>query len=274
MQNVGIAFPEMPPANQRALAIASFANMGRSIAEVFLLQGKHRKVLLAGLSVEGLEHYEAAKASSPSGGVIVLTAHFGSWELCGAAMAQIGYPLSVVHHPISNPYIEAMARSWRERSNVHEIAMGRAAMGVFRALARGRIVTMLLDQNAHRDEGVFAPFFGREASTRSAPALIAMMRGVSVLPVFVFRTGETAQHTVRVFPPLALEPEPADESEMAETLKCNVAQMNWAIEEAIRLAPDHWLWPHRRWKTRPPGEPPIYASRRRYSTEAREDSRD
>jgi KDO2-lipid IV(A) lauroyltransferase len=262
-RNLALAFPEMSRDEHRALAIASFENMGRCIAEVFLLQGPHRDALLAGLEVTGLEHYEAAKARSASGGVIVLTAHFGSWELCGAAMAQAGYPLSVVHHPIANPLIEDMARSWRERAEVHEIRMGRAAMGVFRALARGRVVTLLMDQNAHRDEGVFAPFFGHEASTRSAPALLAMTREVPVLPVFVFRTGATARHVVRVFPALALEPEPADEAGQAAVLRRNVSRMNEAIEQAIRISPDHWLWPHRRWKTRPPGEPSLYPPRRR-----------
>jgi KDO2-lipid IV(A) lauroyltransferase len=266
VRNIGFAFPEKTPDERRALAIASFASMGRCIAEVFLLQGRDRQTLLDGLDVVGLEHYEAAKLRSPSGGVIVLTAHFGSWELCGAAMAQLGYPLSVVFHPIANPHIEAMAREWRERSQLEEIRMGRAALGVFRALSKGRVVTMLLDQNAHRDEGTFAPFFGLEASTRSAPALLAMTRGVPVLPVFVFRRGEAPKHVVRVFPALELEPEPADDADTAAVLRRNVTRMNEAIEQAIRLAPEQWLWPHRRWKTRPPGEPSLYTRRPRPKT--------
>jgi len=263
LRNIGLAFPEKTAAERRALARASFENLGRCLAEVFLLQGRHRAALLAGLEVDGFEHYEFAKRCSPSGGVIVLTAHFGSWELCGAAMAQAGHPLSVVHHPIANPHIEAMVRRLRERARVEEIRMGRAAIGVFRALARGRVVAMLLDQNAHRDEGVFAPFFGVAASTRSAPALLAMTRNLPVLPVFVFRTGKSTKHVVRIFPPLDLEPDPDDDALREAVLQRNVARMNAAIEDAIRLAPDHWLWPHRRWKTRPPGEPEIHPGRRR-----------
>lgn len=260
--NIALAFPELTRGDREALAIASFESMGRCIAEVFLMQGPHRDEMLAGLTVDGLANYEAARASSPSGGVICLTAHFGSWELCGAAMAQIGHPLSVVHHPIPNPHIEEMVRAWRRAAEVEEIAMGRAAMGVFRALSRGRIVTMLLDQNASRDEGVFAPFFGHEASTRSGPALIAMSREVPVVPVFVFRTGNTTKHVVRVFPALEIEPIPETDAETPRILRENVGRMNEAIERAIRIAPDHWLWPHRRFKTRPPGEPPLYPPRR------------
>jgi KDO2-lipid IV(A) lauroyltransferase len=262
-RNIAIAFPELSATERRALVMASFASMGRCIADVFLLQGPRREELLGGIEVVGLEHYEAAKERSASDGVIVVTAHFGSWELCGAAMSLAGYPLSVVHHAIGNPHIEAMARAWRERAGVQEIRMGRAAMGVFRALARGRVVTLLMDQDAHRDEGTFAPFFGLDASTRSAPALLAMTREVPVLPVFIFREGATPKHVVRVFPALDLEPEPANDADSDAVLQRNVARMNEAIEHAIRLAPDHWLWPHRRWKTRPDDQASVYPRRQR-----------
>jgi KDO2-lipid IV(A) lauroyltransferase len=257
--NLRLAFPEASEGERRRLLVATFANLGRSIAEVFLLQGRHRDRLVSGLSIEGLEQVDVAKQRSESGGLIVLTAHFGSWELCGAAMAQRGYPLSVVHHEIANPRLERMVGDWRRAAGVEEIALGRAATGVFRALARGRFVCLLLDQNAHRDEGVFAPFFGELALTRSGPATLAMERGVPVLPVFVFRNGTGSRHTVRVFPPLDLEPGGPDRE---GALERNVARMNAAIERAIRMAPDHWLWPHRRFKTRPAGALPIYPRRR------------
>jgi len=261
--NLALAFPEWSAAERQRVLVASFANLGRCIAEVFLLQGAQRERLLDGLAIEGLEHYDAAKRASASGGMIVLTAHFGSWELCGAAMAQRGYPLSVVHHGVGNPHLEKMVSGWRRAANVEEIRLGRAAMGVFRGLAKGRLVTLLLDQNAQRDEGLFAPFFGQLALTRSAPAMIAMNRGVPVLPVFVFRVGGTSRHVVRVCPPLEMEP--SDEDPDGAVAR-NVGRMNEAIEAAIREAPDHWLWPHRRFKTRPEGEPPLYPrSRRRRS---------
>ncbi len=258
--NLAIAFPEARQSERRRLLIDSFANIGRCIAEVFLLQGRYRDELLSGLSVEGLEHYEEAKKVSASGGVIVLTAHFGSWELCGAAMARSGYPLSVVRHDVGNPYLERMVSAWRSSSAVEEIQLGHAALGVFRALAQGRLVAMLLDQNAHRDEGVFAPFFSLLASTRSAPANLAMNRSLPVLPVFVYRIGATAKHVVRVFPRLTLEP--TREGDDGAALERNVALMNQAIEDVIREAPDHWLWSHRRWKTRPDGEPRVYPRRK------------
>lgn len=258
--NLALAFPDASEAERHGILLDTFANLGRCIAEVFLLQGRHRERLLSGLSIEGLEHVDAAKQQSESVGMIVLTAHFGSWELCGASMAHQGFPLSVVHHEVGNPHLEKMVSSWRRAANVEEIRLGKAAMGVFRGLAKGRFVTLLLDQNAHRDEGVFVPFFGQQALTRSAPASIAMNRGVPVLPAFVFRKGTSAGHVLRLFPALEIEPG-GDDPEGA--LERNVARMNEAIEHAVRLAPDHWLWPHRRFKTRPQGEPPLYPPRSR-----------
>ena len=260
--NLKFAFPDMSDAERRRTLVATFANLGRCVAEVFLLQGRHRERLLDGLTLEGLEHHDAAKQQSESGGIIVLTGHFGSWELCGAAMAHRGYPLSVVHHEVGNPHLEKMVSGWRRAAKVEEIPMGRAAMGLFRGLAKGRLVALLLDQNAHREEGVFAPFFGQLALTRSAPASIAMSRGVPVLPVFVFRRGKSSRHVVRVFPPLEIE---LEEAGGVAALEHNVARMNEAIEDAIRLAPDHWLWSHRRFKTRPEGEVSLYPRRRRRS---------
>jgi KDO2-lipid IV(A) lauroyltransferase len=261
--NLGLAFPAASRAERRQLLAASFANLGRSAAEVLLLQGSRRAELLSGVSVEGLENYEAARDGSASGGVIALTAHFGSWELSAVAMAERGYPISVVHHRIENPHVDGMLDRLRSSARIEQIPLGSAATGVFRALSKGRIVVMLLDQNAHRDEGVFAPFFGHPASTRSAPARIAMARGFPLLPVFVFRVGETHRHVIRISPALELETAPAGDAEDEDALARNVARMNRVIEQAVRRAPDQWLWPHRRFRTRPDGTPPVYGRRRR-----------
>jgi KDO2-lipid IV(A) lauroyltransferase len=262
--NLRLAFPEWSEARRREVLEDTFAGLGRHLAEVCTLSGPHRDVLLAGVEVEGHAHYEEARRRSGSGGMIVLTAHFGSWELCAAAMAARGYPVSAVRHGIANPWVDAMVSGWRRAAGVEEIRMGRAGTGVFRALSRGRAVAMLLDQNAHRDEGVFAPFFGHPALTRSGPARIAMNRDLPVLPVFIFRQGLTPGHVVRMMPPLELESElepPSEDSDMA--VARNVGRMNAVIEEVVREAPDHWMWPHRRYKTQPEGRSSPYPPRRR-----------
>jgi KDO2-lipid IV(A) lauroyltransferase len=148
---------------------------------------------------------------------------------------------------------------------VHEVKMGKSAgAGVLRALREGRKVALLLDQNARRDEGVFVPFFSLPACTRVAPAVIAMKRSLPVLPVFIHRQPDGCHHVVRIQPPLEIEP-PGVDPEAA--LDRNVARMTRVIEATIREAPEQWLWPHRRWRTRPlPADgaaaaPSLYPSR-------------
>ncbi|MEE3326760.1 MAG: lysophospholipid acyltransferase family protein [Myxococcota bacterium] len=254
--NLALAFPEKSARERARLLRDVYANMGRVVAELALLQGRYRKELLAGVRIEGLEHLAAAEAASPNGAVMVVTAHFGSWDLCAAALSDQGHPLTVVHRGFPNPELEAMFSEIRrgEDGDLEELKMGpRAVTGVLGALRRGRKLVVLADQNASPEEGLFVPFFGVQACTRSAPALIAMRREVPVLPAFVFREGESPRHVVRLFPPLELQ---SRSEESDEALEANVASMTLSIEEAVRNAPDHWLWLHRRWKTRPAGSDP------------------
>jgi KDO2-lipid IV(A) lauroyltransferase len=260
--NLAIAFPDWEESEREAVLVESFANVARSVAELLLLQGPYREDLLARVGIEGDAELRRSLASSPSGSVIALTAHFGSWELCGAGAAKLGFPLCVVHRSFDNPLVEEQVKRWRERAGLGVVALGSAGLAVLRALRRGQVVVMLADQDAHRSEGVFADFFSRAASTRSGPALVAMTTKTPILPIFAFRqrdAGAGPQHILRVGSPIAMEP--GDEDDEA-ALKRNVARMNAAIEQAIRLAPDQWMWGHRRWRTQPDGAPRTYPSRR------------
>ncbi|MFT5697044.1 MAG: KDO2-lipid IV(A) lauroyltransferase, partial [Myxococcota bacterium] len=190
-------------------------------------------------------------------GALVVTAHFGSWEFCAAALAQSGLPVSVVQHGFRNPYVEEVVTGWRNDAGLETLTMGSAAVGVFRALARGRYVALLVDQNAGEDEGVMSPFFTHPASTRSGPAQIAMSRGTAVVPVFFFRIGKSGAHIARIGRPLEME-----SGETEAVLKRNVDRINAAVEGAIREAPEQWIWSHRRFKTQPEGSRPVYPRRR------------
>jgi len=259
--NLGIAFPDWSEPEREAVMIESFANSGRSLAELLMLRGCHRERLLRGVRLEGESELRAALEASPSGGVIALTAHFGSWELGGAASETFGVPLCVVHRSFGNPLLDELVKKWRLDVGLDVVALGAAGFGVLRALRRGKVVGLLGDQDADRSEGVFAPLFSRLASTRFGPALIAMTTQTPVLPVFTFRetaTADAPRHVMRVFPPLAIESGDEDDEAL---LARNVAVMNTAIEDAIRISPDHWMWGHRRWRTQPEGAPRTYPSR-------------
>ncbi|MCG8590502.1 MAG: lysophospholipid acyltransferase family protein [Proteobacteria bacterium] len=262
--NLELAFPDWEPDRRAHLLSDSLANAGRVAAEIALMEGRHREALLAGVRFEGREHLEAARRESPVGGAIVLAAHFGSWELCGAAVAR-DLPLSVVYNELSNPVLAERVNALRARSGMQVLARGSAARNALRALAEGRFVVMLADQNARRREGVFAPLFAVPACTRDGPMRIAMRTGAPVVPVFFFREGASGRHVVRATPALELvRPAPdAPRAERDAAVLENVRRMNATFETAIRQAPDHWMWTHRRFRTRPPGEGRIYPSRRR-----------
>lgn len=259
--NLEIAFPDWTPAARRRVIRESFANVGRHLAELALLQGAHRDALLDRVRLEGWEHLEAAQARSQTGGVILLTAHLGSWELGGIAAVRAGIPLCVVHREFQNPFLEGMVRRWRSESGTQVEALGEAARGVLRALRQGKAVGMLFDQDAPRQEALFVPFFSQLAATRSAPARLAVGTGTPVVPVAFLRKPDGLSHEVRAGPPLDLEmADPGD----PETLERNVTRMNRALEDIIRANPEQWSWAHRRWRTRPEGDTRrVYPSRHR-----------
>jgi KDO2-lipid IV(A) lauroyltransferase len=259
--NLAIAYPELSPAERHTMLVETYANAGRLVAETALLEKLSREELLALAMIEGFEHLEAAQKASPRGGVIILTAHFGSFELFAAIMAARGVPLSIVHRTANNPYLDGMVTGWRKASGIEVIRRGAAARAVLRSLRNGRCVVMPLDQDTREKEGVFTPFFGRPACTRDGPARLAMRLGVPVVPGFMFRVDGSARHRICIQPALELLPEGLDRESTDVAVLENVRRMSATIEAAIREAPTQWIWSHRRWKTQPAGLRKPYRSK-------------
>jgi KDO2-lipid IV(A) lauroyltransferase len=248
LEHLRIAFPEWSERERAEVCRRAFANLARCAVEFVTLGRLSRQDLLELADVEGLEHFEAWRRTRPSGGAICLTAHLGSWELLVAVMAAHGIPIAVIQRPRDNPLLDELVAEIRGHNGAEMLPRGSAARAALRGIRDGKVVAMVLDQNASRREGVFVPFFGRPACTRDGPARIAMRTGAPVFPVFIERIGGSGRHRVRVQPPLELAPEGADP---AAALVENVARMTAAIETAIRGCPDQWIWTHRRWRTRP-----------------------
>lgn len=185
------------------------------------------------------------------GRAILVTAHLGNWEYLALSHRLTPYRLSTLARPLDSSGLEHVLRTLRERAGVAVIDKRRALRPMLRALGEGRLVAVLLDQNASRHEGVFVPFFGRLASTSKGLALVALRSGAPVLPVFILRESG-GRHRVRVSAPLPV-PAMSDRDLAVEDL---TARCTRAVEAAIRESPDQWLWIHRRWRTRPVGERP------------------
>lgn len=253
--NLRIAFPAWSEARRELVLLRSMENMGRNLAEFARIGTWSDAELRRRVRVEGMEHAEAASAASPNGAVLVLTAHFGSWELLAAAAAAHGMPISAVQRPRDNPLLEDLVSRVRAQGGAEFMARGNAARPALRALRSGRYLAILYDRNARPGEGVFVPFFGRLASAVDGPPRLALRTGVAVLPAFIHRESDGIHHVCRFLPPLFASPEAcAGGDAVAECAK------RWTriIEEQVRSAPEQWDWSHRRWKTQPQGEPAPY----------------
>jgi len=241
LDNLRRAFgAERSPAELNHLGRRSFEHLGMTIVESCVFFFRPPSVLLSRVDLGSPEHVEAAIALGR--GLLALTAHYGNWELLAACNALSAYPLSVVIRPMDHPFVDLIVDRFRRRSGLELITKRHALPAIRDALKRGRIVGILLDQNASRAEGVFVPFFGMPASTSKALAVISLRTGAPVVPIFIRRTGG-GRHRVWSDPPIPVPPD----GNVAEY----TAAFNRSIEAAIRQAPEQWFWVHRRWKTRP-----------------------
>ena len=242
LDNLRRAFPDRSPVERRRIARASFRLLGMNGVEACVFAFRAPAVLLSRVEVSGWERAESAAARGH--GVLMLTAHFGNWELLAATHVLRSLPLSVVVRPMDVPTLGVLVDPFRRRAGVEIIDKRDGFRAALSALRRGRMVGVLLDQNAARSESVFAPFFGTPASSSRGLALLAMRSEAPVLPTFIRRVDE-GRHLVQVG---VAVPVPADRDVAALT-----GAYNAAIEFAIRGAPELWLWAHRRWRTRPEG---------------------
>lgn len=243
LTNLALAFPGLSPAERRRICRRSFQHLGVTCVELCAALARPITQALAAIRLEGLHHLEGVMTAH--GRALILTAHLGNWELLPVANRLTGYPLAIVVRPLDSAWLNALADGLRRKSGVELIEKRGALRPVLRALGGGRMVGILLDQNAARREGVFVPFFGRPASTSKSLALLALRTGAPVIPIFI-RRDAAGGHRVTIGPPLPAPTGGGEGAVVELTRRCTET-----IEAAIREAPEQWLWIHNRWRTRP-----------------------
>ena len=245
--HLAIAFPDRDSAWRRSVARRSYAHLGREAALLFrTLRWSEDEIA----SRVELKDFDAIlEAAETDRGVMLLTGHLGNWEIAGASIAASGFPIDVVGKGMANRRFETDLFATRERLGMRVIDMGDAPKGVLRSLRKGRLAALLGDQNA-RHNGVFIPFFGRDAATPRGPAVFALRCDAPVFVGFAIRQPGWGQHyTVEVH---RLDFERTGDLE-ADT-KTMLTAYHTILEEAIVTAPDQYFWQHKRWKTRPARE--------------------
>lgn len=251
MRNLTMAFPEKGRWARAKILRGVFTSLGRQIAEVCLFPRYTRENVSKTVVYEGFENFERALARKK--GVLFLTAHLGAWELSAFAHSLYGYPLNVVMRPLDNPYLDRTARNYRTRHGNKAVDKD-FARGLIAAMRRGETVGVLMDTNMIASQGVFVDFFGIQACTASGIARVALKTDAAVVPGFTIWDSALKKYRLRFDPAAKLirtGNTPAD-------VVANTALFTKIIEDYVRRYPDQWLWVHRRWKTRPEGEPPLY----------------
>lgn len=254
LYNLRLAFPDRGEAELRTILRRSCRNLGRVAAECCHLASLSAASVGEYVAVDDPERWQALLAGAAERGTVILTGHFGNFELLAYAHGLLGYPITLVHRPMRNPLVDRAIVELRARASTVSLAKKSAAKAALRALHERRIVAIPSDQNQTRRYGVFVDLFGLPASTTPGPARLAMLSRAPILPVFLVREGESDRHRIVVLPEIELARTGNREADiLTNTQRCNAA-----IESMMRRYPDQWIWFHKRWKTRPVGEPRIY----------------
>jgi KDO2-lipid IV(A) lauroyltransferase len=188
-------------------------------------------------------------ASSAGGGAaIFVSAHFGNWELLLLGLRRCGVVLHAVARDQSNAAADRGIKAARARAGVRTLSSRTGLREAVRALRRGESVTTLLDQDAG-GKGLFVDFLGAKASCHSGMVALAARTGNPMVPVLLV----DERGTYRVAPGGVWRADPALSQE--ENVRAGVEHFQRFLEAQVRAHPGNYLWAHRRWKTRPPGEP-------------------
>ena len=231
---------------RQATARSIYRQLGRTAVEHARLLAGRTPDLRERLAISGEEH--VARARQGGRGVILVTGHFGYWELLGATVAFLGYPITVVAKKLHNPAVDRLVREGRERLGMAVTSMDSAPPAIFRALRRNECVGLLADQDAGAG-GVFVEFLGSGASTHQGPALFALRTGALIVPCFIIRSGPECHRVCFETPIEAIST--GDES--ADIVRTTQAYTD-VLARYILDYPDHWFWVHRRWKTPAPAD--------------------
>jgi KDO2-lipid IV(A) lauroyltransferase len=240
-ENLTMAFgSSSTPQEIQEMTRAHFRCLGKTFVDICRLIRLTPADLKEVVEVDGQETLETIRGR----GVLFVTGHFGPWEYLPAAATHLaGEPLTVVARPLDNPYLDRFLNRVRERWGSRVVEKREALKVLLEVLRQEGRVGILIDQYVARGEGVLIEFFGRPASTTTAPALLALRSGAAVIPVVILRQG-MGRFRIVVGKEVAI---PRTGS-VKEDVVFLTAAMTKALEDLIRLRPEEWFWIHRRWK--------------------------
>ena len=251
LHNLRRSFPNMSEAQTRTIARRSVGHLAMLAVEV-LFTTRLIRVDTWRSHVE-LDNFQPVLdlLVRQKTGMLMLTGHYGNWEVLGYVLATLGFETTSIARPLDNPYVNHWLLGVREKQGQRIVAKKGATEDVIKVLEDKGAVGLIADQNAG-SKGVFVDFFGRKASTYKSIGLLAMQYNVPVVVGYARRTDKPfffhigAQDIIY----------PADWADQADPLRYITQRYTAAIEKMVREDPAQYLWVHRRWKSRPKGEQP------------------
>lgn len=246
--NLKIAFgDELSDRDRADLTLRTYRNLAMSSMEFVRSPRLSKDDILQMVTIEGKEHLD--RALEQGRGALLMSGHFGNWEIMAMRIVAMGYDLTVVGRDQDDSLINDVIVELRTRFGIRIIPRGVPMyQRIMQCLGNNEFVGLVADQNAG-DAGIFVDLFGRLASSFQGPGLFALKADCPIIPLFVVRRGYDRHHVV-VYPPVEIE--------QVGDIKMDIYQYTQAyiksIEKVVRQHPDHWLWLHKRWKTRPKWE--------------------
>lgn len=243
LENLTKAFPEKSARERKRIARMTYENFGQTFFEFLRNPVRSKEETLSRVVL----HNEAIlqNAHENGSGTLLMTGHFGNWEMMACVVVALGFPLVVIARPQRNRLVDALINQYRRAAGIETVSLGMGVRAFLRALGQNKFVAILADQDAHR-EGVFVDFMGRPSSTAPGPAIFALKTGAEIVFVtsVLRRDGKYDAFFEKI--------ETNDVSGLtSENIKIITQRHVRKLEEKVRRWPHHWFWMHRRWKTSP-----------------------
>lgn len=246
MRNLTATFPEKSHAERRHILDQCWRHFGREALATIRMQ--HVPLEEIPLHCRFVDAHVLEGAIAQGRGVLLLSAHFGAWEIAGLAIIALVKNVHTVVRPLDNEYLERDLVRLRARTGVQVVDRKRAARSLLKALAQKAVVVLLPDQAVQPREGILVPFLGRPAWTTDAPAKMALRHESAI--VFAFCIPDETGHRLEFEEPIRIDQLRDDEKDAAALTK----RINDVISRRIEARPEIWLWMHDRWKGNAPGE--------------------
>lgn len=242
LKNLRAAFGQEKSEKEiESIARQVFRHFTRGGFEFFHLLSLGKEQINSLIDVQGVEHLDNALAEGR--GCIVITAHYGNWELLARKLAISGYKVNVIARDSDDPGMTGITTRIRESSGYRVFDKDQPIIGAFRALKNNEALGILPDQN--ESEGIFVDFFSRPVATAVGPAVLSLKSGAPIVPVFAPRVGD--KYVATVYPRIEFEPSGDEKKDIHDLMTL----VNSAIEKEVRSNPSQWLWLHDRWKLTP-----------------------